>query len=69
MTDLKEREIEKLNVIKKVFIGECTKKEASDSLGLTVRQINRLLIKFKEEGEKGDLFTKIEVKKVRIRLV
>lgn len=53
MADLKEREIEKLNVIKKVFIGECTKKEASDSLGLTVRQINRLLIKFKEEGEKG----------------
>lgn len=53
MADLKEREIEKLNVIKKVLIGEFTKKEASDSLGLTVRQINRLLIKFKEEGEKG----------------
>ena len=53
MADLKEQEIEKLNVIKKVLIGECTKKEASDSLGLTVRQINRLLIKFKKEGNKG----------------
>lgn len=53
MADLKEQEIEKLNVIKKVLIGECTKKEASDSLGLTVRQINRLLIKFKKEGDKG----------------
>ena len=53
MPDLKEREIERLNVIKKVFIGECTKKEASSSLGLTIRQINRLLIKFKDEGEKG----------------
>ncbi len=53
MADLKEREIEKLNVIKKVLVGECTKKEASDSLGLTIRQINRLLNKFKNEGEKG----------------
>lgn len=53
MADLKEREIEKLNVIKKVLIGECTKKEASGSLGLTIRQINRLLNKFKDEGENG----------------
>ena len=53
MADLKEREIEKLNVIKKVLVGECTKKEASDSLGLTIRQVNRLLNKFKNEGEKG----------------
>lgn len=67
MADLKEREIEKLNVIKKVLVGECTKKEASDSLGLTIRQINRLLNKFKNEGEKGFVH-KIEVKKVRKRL-
>lgn len=53
MTDLNEQEMEKLNVIKKVLIGEYTKKEASSSLGLTIRQINRLLIKFKDEGEKG----------------
>ena len=45
--------MEKLNVIKKVLIGEYTKKEASSSLGLTIRQINRLLIKYKDEGEKG----------------
>ena len=53
MADLNEQEIEKLNVIKKVLIGEYTKKEASTSLGLTIRQINRLLIKFNEEGENG----------------
>ena len=53
MADLKGREKEKLNVIKKVIVGECTKKEASDSLGLTIRQINRLLNKFKNEGDKG----------------
>lgn len=53
MADLKEREIEKLNVIEKVLIGECTKKEASNFLGLTIRQIDRLLIKLKNEGENG----------------
>ena len=53
MADLNDKEKEKLEVIKKVFIGEYTKKEASDELGLTIRQINRLIIKFKAEGEKG----------------
>ncbi len=53
MADFKKREIEKLNVIKKVLIGEYTKKEASSSLGLTIRQINRLLNKLKDEGENG----------------
>ena len=53
MANLNERENEKLDVIKKVLIGECTKKEASDSLGLTIRQIDRLLNKFKNEGEDG----------------
>ncbi len=40
MADLNERETEKLTVIKKVLIGEYTKKEASGSLGLTIRQID-----------------------------
>lgn len=53
MADLTEREKEKLNIIKKVTIGEFTKQEASESLGLTIRQINRLLIKFNKEGENG----------------
>lgn len=53
MADLNDKEKEKLDVIKKVFIGEYSKKEASDELGITIRQINRLIIKFKEQGEKG----------------
>ena len=53
MADLNERETEKLIAIKKVFVGEYTKKEASSSLGLTIRQIDRLLNKLKDEGEKG----------------
>ena len=53
MTDLNERETEKLIAIKKVLVGEYTKKEASVSLGLTIRQIDRLINKLKDEGEKG----------------
>ena len=64
MADLNERETEKLIAIKKVLVGEYTKKEASYSLGLTIRQIDRLLNKLKMR-EKKDLFIKIEEKKVK----
>ena len=53
MSELTEKEMEKLNTIKKVIIGECTKQEASKTLGICIRQINRLIIKFRKEGEKG----------------
>ena len=53
MSDLTEKETKKLNEIKKIIAGECTKKEASGNLGITIRQIDRLIIKFKEEGEEG----------------
>ena len=53
MTDLNKRETEKLITIKKVLVGEYTKKEASTFLGLTIRQVDRLLNKLKDEGEKG----------------
>ena len=53
MDELTEKETLKLNEIKKVVIGESTKKEASDNLGLTVRQIDRLILKYKNEGEIG----------------
>ena len=53
MSNLTEQESNKLNEIKKIIVGECTKKEASEALGITIRQIDRLIIKFKEEGEKG----------------
>ena len=44
MSELTEKEMEKLNTIKKVIIGECTKQEASETLGICTRQINRLII-------------------------
>ena len=53
MCDLTDKEKLKLNTIQKIITGECSKKKASEILGITTRQINRLLIKFKEEGENG----------------
>ena len=61
MADLNERETKKLIAIKKVLVGEYTKKEASDSLGLTIRQIDRLLNKLREQfyyGARSDLSLK-----------
>lgn len=53
MDKLTEKETLKLNEIKKVVIGESTRKEASDNLGVTIRQIDRLILKYKNEGEIG----------------
>lgn len=53
MCNLTDKEKLKLNTIQKIITGECNKKKASEILGITTRQVNRLLIKFKEEGENG----------------
>ena len=50
MAELNDKEKRKFDVIKKVFIGEITKEQAQKELNLGIRQINRLLIKFKNEG-------------------
>lgn len=53
MKELTEEEMKKLNIIKKIKEGECTKKDASEILGITIRQINRLILKYNNEGESG----------------
>lgn len=53
MDGLSKKEEEKYNVIQKVVSGKYTKEEAIESLGISIRQINRLIIKFKEEGKEG----------------
>lgn len=53
MCNLTDKEKLKLDTIQKVITGECSKKRASEILGITTRQINRLLIKFRKEGENG----------------
>lgn len=39
-------------VIENIIQGKISKKEASLQLNLTIRQINRLIIKYHQEGEK-----------------
>lgn len=53
MINLKKKEREKFEVIEKIIQGKMSKKEASLQLHLTIRQINRLIIKYHQEGEKG----------------
>lgn len=55
----------KYDVIKDIIEGKITKKEAEFSLGLTRRQINRLILKLNKEGisafshkNKGNLYNK-----------
>ena len=53
MVNLKRREREKYETIEKIIQGKITKKEASLQLDLTIRQINRLIVKYHQEGEQG----------------
>ena len=51
--ELSSKEKEKYQTIKKVVEGKMPKADAEAILKLTRRQINRLVIKFKDEGERG----------------
>ena len=53
MSTLSKKEEEKYNVIQKVVSREYTKQKAVEELGIGIRQINRLIIKFKNEGKEG----------------
>lgn len=53
MISLSEKEEEKYNVIQKVVSGEYSKENAVELLGIGIRQINRLIIKYKEDGKEG----------------
>lgn len=53
MLQITEKEMKKLNTIKKIIGGECTKKEAVEILGISIRQIDRLILKYKNEGNEG----------------
>ena len=53
MAELNDKEKRKLDVTKKVFIGEFTKEQAQKELNLGIRQINRLLKTYIKEGYNG----------------
>lgn len=44
-------ELEKYNVIKELVDHKGNKKRAAEKLGLSIRQINRLIKKYKEKGK------------------
>lgn len=50
---LNERELKKVTTIEKVLSREITKQEASLELGLSIRQVNRLLLKYQQEGKES----------------
>lgn len=50
---MKEKEIKKYEIISEVIKENITKKDAEEELNLTRRQINRLIIKYKNEGKEG----------------
>lgn len=49
--ELRMNELEKYNVIKELVDHNGNKKRAAKKLGLSVRQINRLIKKYKEKGK------------------
>lgn len=51
--DLRMKELEKYNVIKKLVETNGNKKRAAIKLNCTTRTINRLILKYKTLGKKG----------------
>lgn len=49
--NLRMKELDKYNVIKELVDHKGNKKRAANKLGLTVRQINRLIKIYKEKGK------------------
>jgi len=51
--ELTEKELRKLNTIKQLAEGIIKQSEAAESLGISDRQVRRLLIKYRDEGFEG----------------
>ena len=69
---LNEQEKNKFAIIKKLENGEITRKEAADELKISLRQVDRLRIKYRNYGEKGFIYKnkgKIPVNKLNKNLI
>ena len=69
---LNEQEKNKFAIIKKLENGEITRKEAADELKISLRQVDRLRIKYRNYGEKGFIHKnkgKIPVNKLNKNLI
>ena len=50
---VRQKELKRLHVIRKVIEGALTQIEASELVGLSERQIRRIVKRIKEEGDGG----------------
>ena len=69
---LNENEEKKYNIIKKVEIGQMTRKEAKYELGLSFKQIDRLRVVFRTEGMNGFIHKnrgKVSEKKIDVTTI
>ena len=69
---LNDQEINKFIIIKKLENGEITRKEAADELKISLRQVDRLRINYRNYGEKGFIHKnkgKIPVNKLNRNLI
>ncbi|CUP46103.1 Uncharacterised protein [Roseburia hominis] len=58
--ELRMNEQNKYEIIKKLIETNGNKKRAATRLGCTVRTINRLIIKYKEQGKKVSCMATVE---------
>ena len=69
---LNDQEKNKFTIIKKLENGEITRKEAADELKISLRQVDRLRINYRNYGEKGFIHKnkgKIPVNKLNRNLI
>lgn len=69
---LNDQEKNKFTIIKKLENGETTRKEAEDELKISLRQVDRLRINYRNYGEKGFIHKnkgKIPVNKLNRNLI
>ena len=50
---LRQRELKRLHVIRKVLEGTLRQRDAADLISLTERQIRRIVTRIREEGDEG----------------
>ncbi len=50
---LRQKELKRIHVIRKVIEGTLTQKDAADLMSLTERQVRRIVKRIREEGDKG----------------
>ncbi len=62
---LSQKEVRRLKILHKVMEGDVTQIKAAEILGISDRQIRNIIVKLKEEGDKGIVHGNRGVRPVR----